>query len=165
VPSRVVRTAAAAPPPVVPPPAGRGRGGRLSLTRLPERQARVAGVVRSALLGMLALLLAGAVGGDYVGAAVFSLVVPLLGGAACGYAATRGAGRDGGAVPRAVTLAVAAVDGGAAAGFAFHVADTPFGPVGSWLPPVLAGAAGALLWPVVDPAPPVHRPINRSARS
>jgi len=136
-----------------------GARGRLSLDRLPIAEARRAGLARCALGASLAALAGGAVGADYVGAAYFSLLVPLVIGLACGWAASRGAGR---VLPPWVGSGVAAGYAAAGAALSFRFASTPYGAVGTWLPPLAAAAAGALVWQFVDPRPwrarAVHRP-------
>lgn len=139
---RVVRVGGGTPPPAPVP------------HRRQPRRSPLAGLTGSALLASVVAVAGGAVGSEYVGSAVLSFVVPALVGAGCGFGATRGGVLGGGAVARSVTLAVAAGYAALSAALAFRFATTDFGPVGEWLPPVLAGMAGALAWPLLDPRPP-----------
>lgn len=140
--------------PIERPPGGDRRRGRGTLR---PWTARVAALTGAALQAGAASVAGGAVGSEYVGSAVLSLVVPALVGAACAWGATRGAVRWAGVVvPTAVVLAVAAVYAAVSAVLAFRVAATPLGGVGQWLPPVAAAVAGVALWPLIDPRPPVR---------
>jgi len=97
-------------------------------------------VLARAGLAAWSLALAGAgIGYNYVQAQFFSLIVPGLVGLLCASAATRFAYRATMSV-RLVATAYAA----ASALLAFRFAAVPFGPIGRWLPPTLAGAA--LAW-------------------
>lgn len=89
-------------------------------------------------------LLGAAIGLEYVGARVFSVLWPAMVGAVCGGAAVAVVRR-----PWAPRL-LAAGYGALAAAYAFRFAQTPFGPVGRWLPPLLAGAAGPFALPAAD---------------
>lgn len=141
----------------VPPPAAGTGSGPVRRRGAAGRRPRpaVAGLCGSALLASAAALAGGAVSSEYVGSSVLCLVVPGLVGAACAWGATRGAARGRGAVPAPVTLAVAGVYAALSAVLAFRVADTPLRGPGTWLPPVLASVVGVVLWPLLDPRPPV----------
>lgn len=105
-----------------------------------------AGCVGAQVLGFLC----GLVGADYVESAYFGLIVPALSGLVCGWIISRAAPHVG----QRYLTPIAMVYGAASAGCAFVYASTPYGAVGTWLPPVLCGVAGAVAWPYVDPAPP-----------
>lgn len=105
-------------------------------------------LVAAAAAGSLLAVTGAAIGQEYVGAQVFSVLLPALVGVAIATAAAAVAGTP----PAAVRHALAALCAGYAGISAlldFRFTELPFGPTGRWLPPlvaaVLAGAAGAEL--------------------
>jgi len=131
---------------------------------LPHRDLVTAGLTAGALLALPVVLLGGAVSSEYVGAHLYSLIVPALVGLACGWAVSRGAaavaprrsGPTGGLSAAAGLLAVGLA--ALSAALAFRFADTPYGGAGRWVPPVLLGAAGALAWSRLFEAPAPEAP-------
>lgn len=121
-------------------------------------------LTRAALAASVAALAGAVVATQYVGAEVFSVVVPGLVGMAAAGAATAAAPTGGGPRHRLV-LAVAALYGvvGTAYGFVFVPGgQSPFGPPGQVLPPYAAAAAGPWVWALV--AGPGRQPAGRRTR-
>lgn len=127
----------------------RGIRQRLAGAGLPVGRARFLQLTRGCVGAQLIAFVCGLVGADYVEAAYFSLILPALSGLACGWVLSRGAPL----VTQRLLTPLAMVYGGASAVLAFVYASTPFGAVGTWLPPLLCGCAGAIAWPYVDPSP------------
>ncbi len=106
-------------------------------------------VVRGGLAAFLVAVLGGVVATQYVGAKVFSIVVPALVGVACGAAAVAAAS----APPRSVAAtlvragAIVAAVLGTAYGFRLVVGGgSAVSPLGTVLPPYAAAATGAWVW-------------------
>jgi hypothetical protein len=143
------------------PPASRQSGWRTIVRVL----AVTAGFLAIAELGALVL-------SEYVGTAVFSWLLPGLLGAGSGELASTVAypmrrSRPTPAV-RAVVAAAGVVAPVVATLQAFRIADVPFGPVGSWLPPVVAAVVGAvLMWrlPISGQAAPRGRKADAAHQS
>lgn len=103
-----------------------------------------AAVIRAGAAGNALTLIGGALGLEYVGAHVFSIVWPGLVGMVCGAVGLiflRGVGL--GLVGRLIGAGYGALS----ALYAFHFAATPLGVPGRWVPPMLAAAAAAILLP------------------
>lgn len=123
-------------------------------TRAPALEAgpaALAALTGGAIAANLVTIVGGGIASEYVGAKVFSIVMPGLVGAAvggCTLAAARYASRrpklpDGmRASLRAMAMAYAVIS----VGYGFRFASTPYAHVGRWLPPMIAAAVGALLW-------------------
>lgn len=97
-------------------------------------------------------LFGGAVSGEYVGASVFDLLVPMLVGIACGLVAARGARSL--STPAAAVLAAAYAVLSAAYGFHFsRTAMASFAQAG---PPLILGGAAAAITSVWSARPPTR---------
>lgn len=94
--------------------------------------------------GTLLAVVGGALGQEYVGAHWFSVLFPALVGIVIAAAAAAAAGP----LPPVLVHVTAAMSGGYAALSAlldFRFTDVPFGPVGRWLPPLLAAAVAGVV--------------------
>ncbi len=114
-------------------------------------------VVRAGWAGNALVLLGAALGQEYVGAHIFSLVWPALVGMACGAV---GVAALAGQRLSWLGRMLGAGFGVLSAAYAFHFADTPYGPPGRWLPPLAAAAGAAVALPglLVGPARGRGRP-------
>lgn len=105
-------------------------------------------LVATGVAGSLLAVAGAAIGQEYVGAQVFSVLLPALVGLAIAMAAAAVAGTPPAPVRRAVA-ALCAGYAGISALLDFRFTDLPFGSTGRWLPPlaaaVLVAAAGAEL--------------------
>jgi hypothetical protein len=123
------------------------RSGWRAPWHLPPGRLRLARLVRGLLVATPVLALGGLIEGDYVGAAKgMGLLLPALVGLACTAAMSRAAAPERGPL---VTLLGAGL-GALAALLGFWSAQEPYGGVGDWLPPVLAGVVGAIGWAWYD---------------
>lgn len=121
-----------------------GCGGPTGGRPAPTGREIAAAVVRAGAAGNALTLIGGALGLEYVGAHVFSIVWPGLVGMVCGAAGVLFLRRVGlGLVGRLIGAGYGALS----ALYAFHFAATPLGVPGRWVPPMLAAAAAAILLP------------------
>lgn len=113
--------------------------------------AALASLAAGAATANLVTILGGGIASEYVGAKVFSVLMPGLVGAAiggCSLAVARAASRRG-RLPegmRSSLRVLAAAHAVLSALYGFRFANTAYGTTGRWLPPVLAAALGAWLW-------------------
>ena len=120
------------------------------------------GAVRLAMAGLAvvpAALVGGWVSSQYVGAAVFSVVLPALTGVLCGWVVLRAIGPDpaGPLVYAAQALTVLAAVGATACSFRFVPGgQSVLHPAGRVLPPYVAAAVAGWLW---------TRPVRRRAQA
>ncbi|MHB8451823.1 MAG: hypothetical protein ACYDAQ_15460 [Mycobacteriales bacterium] len=135
-------------------------------TGRPAEVARSAATVTAALTragwaGTVVALVGAALGQEYVGAHLFSLIWPALVGMTAGSGAMLGIGRL--RLP-GVARILGAGYGVLSAAYSFHFADTPYGQTGRWLPPlVCAAAAGVLLPGLLTPTAGRRRRTRRPA--
>ena len=142
-------------------------------TRAPKMEAgpaALAALCAGMILANIVAIVGGGIASEYVDAKFFSIVIPGLVGAGiggCSIGAARLASQrawlpDG---MRAALRTLALGYGVASALYAFRFAGTSYGPVGHWLPPVVAGAFGAWLWTYPQPEHASGRRGRRGARS
>lgn len=101
-------------------------------------------LARAGAVGVIGAVVGAALGQEYVGAHVFSVVFPLLVGLVMAAVAAAWAGPVWPPMRHAVA-AVAATCAGLSAALDFRFTSEPFGPVGRWLPPVVAAVAAGLV--------------------
>lgn len=118
-----------------------------------------AALTRAGWAATVVALVGAALGQEYVGAHLFSLIWPALVGMTAGSGAMLGIGRL--RLP-GVARAIGAGYGVLSAAYSFHFADTPYGVPGRWVPPmVCAAAAGVLLPGLLTPSAAGRRRTGR----
>jgi hypothetical protein len=127
---------------------------RAARVRVPSTAREI--VVRAGLAAVAVAAFDGWVETQYVRVHLMSLVAPIVGGLAAGWACKAAAGKDGQRI-RTVVLAIACVSAVLGAALAFRLNSggglSPTTPIGRVGPPYLMSIVGVVLWQLVFAAP------------